>query len=237
LSELQILTVNIGAKCSDGIALIADRKYTNIILGKKNFDSKVFGDIAHFLTLFTGQYKAFDIFRKYVVGDMMINQNDNDIAKHYTFNNIIPKFADLVKKFNESIDKLGPKFELLTALHQYKQSGLYYINTKGESEKVTDYKAIGNGGKTADIFCETLQHNEITMKDFIKQAYLAIMFMDKYCPGLGVGVEADGIPNIKYLYYNKEWDLEPTPQDIEWYKEYVHDRLGQIRETFERTKY
>jgi 20S proteasome alpha/beta subunit len=162
------LTVNIGAKCSDGIALIADRKYTNIILGKKNFDSKVFGDIAHFLTLFTGQYKAFDIFRKYVVGDMMINQNDNDIAKHYTFNNIIPKFADLVKKFNESIDKLGPKFELLTALHQYKQSGLYYINTKGESEKVTDYKAIGSGGKTADIFCETLQHNEITMKDFIK---------------------------------------------------------------------
>ena len=63
------------------------------------------------------------------------------------------------------------------------------------------------------------------------------MFMDKYCPGLGVGVEADGIPNIKYLYYNTEWDLEPTQQDIEWYKEYVHDRLGQIRETFERIKY
>ena len=61
--------------------------------------------------------------------------------------------------------------------------------------------------------------------------------MDKYCPGLGVGVEADGIPNIKYLYYNTEWDLEPTQQDIEWYKEYVNDRLGQIRETFERIKY
>ena len=45
------------------------------------------------------------------------------------------------------------------------------------------------------------------------------------------------VPNIKYSYYTKEWDLEPTPQDIEWYKEYVHDRLGQIRETFERIKY
>jgi hypothetical protein len=75
------------------------------------------------------------------------------------------------------------------------------------------------------------------MKDFIKQAYLAIMFMDKYCPELGVSVEADGIPNIRYLYYNTEWDLEPTQQDIEWYKEYVNDRLGQIRETFERIKY
>jgi hypothetical protein len=64
------------------------------------------------------------------------------------------------------------------------------------------------------------------MKDFIKQAYLAIMFMDQYCPELGVSVEANGIPNIKYLYYNTEWDLEPTQQDIEWYKEYVNDRLG-----------
>ncbi len=197
------MTVNIGAKCSDGIALIADKKYTNISLGNENFDSKVFGDAAHFLTLFAGQYKAFDIFRKYVVGDMIINQNDNDITKHYTFNNTILKFTDLVKKFNESIDKPGSKFELLTALHQYKQSELYYINTKGESQKVTDYKAIGSGGKTADIFCETLQHNEIRMKDFIKQAYLAIMFMDKYCPGLGVGVEADGIPNIKYCIITK----------------------------------
>jgi hypothetical protein len=57
------------------MSLIADRKYTNIILGKENFDSKVLGDIIHFLTLFTGQYKAFDIFRKYVVGDMMIKQH------------------------------------------------------------------------------------------------------------------------------------------------------------------
>ena len=52
------MTVNIGAKCSDGIALIADKKYTNISLGKENLDSEVFGDAAHFLTLFTGQYKA-----------------------------------------------------------------------------------------------------------------------------------------------------------------------------------
>jgi hypothetical protein len=85
LSELQILTVDIVAKCSDGIALIADRKYTNIILGKENFDRKVFGNIAHFLILFTGQYIAFDIFRKYVIGDIIISQNDNDITKHYTF--------------------------------------------------------------------------------------------------------------------------------------------------------
>jgi hypothetical protein len=45
----------------------ADKKYTNISLGNENFDNKVFGDATHFLRLFTGQYKASDIFRKYVV--------------------------------------------------------------------------------------------------------------------------------------------------------------------------
>ena len=144
LREPPILTVCIGAKCSDGIALIADRKYTSVILGREEFDQKVFGDIAHFLTLFTGVWDAFDIFRKYIVGDVIISQNDKDISEHYTFNNIISKSADLVKKFNESIGKPGPKFELLTA-HQYKNSELYYINTKGESKIVTDYNAIGSG--------------------------------------------------------------------------------------------
>ena len=51
LSELQILTADTGANCSDeSYWLIDDRKYPNIILGKENFDfdKKVFGDIAHF---------------------------------------------------------------------------------------------------------------------------------------------------------------------------------------------
>ena len=55
LPEPPILTVCIGAKCLDGIALIADRKYTSVIIGKEEFNQKVFGDIAHFLTLFTGK--------------------------------------------------------------------------------------------------------------------------------------------------------------------------------------
>jgi hypothetical protein len=99
--------------------LIADTKYTDIMLGKESFDKKVFGDTAHFLTLFTGQLKAFDILRKYIVGDIIISQNDKDTRKHHTFNSIIHKSAYLVKKFNESIDKPSPKFKLLTALHQY----------------------------------------------------------------------------------------------------------------------
>ncbi|MFY9797742.1 MAG: hypothetical protein WAJ93_18805, partial [Candidatus Nitrosopolaris sp.] len=69
------------------------------------------------------------------------------ISKDYTFLNVIGRSCNLVKKFNESIDASGAKFEVLLALHQRNNSELHYIKTKGEDETVTHYKAIGSGGK------------------------------------------------------------------------------------------
>jgi 20S proteasome alpha/beta subunit len=221
LDKAPILTVVIGAKCADGIVLIADRKYTNVELGIEDFRNKIFGDAAHFLIQFTGKLNAFDVFRKYILGDIVIK-------KDYTFSNVITRSCDLVKKFNESIDAPSPKFEVLTALHQWNNSELHYINTKGEDETVTRYKAIGSGRKTADIFCKKLEHNSITMKDFTKHAHFAVMYMNKCCPGLGVGVEPGGIPDIKYLDYNEEWDHEPPEQDILHFKKYCDEKLEQL---------
>ena len=218
LNEAPVLTVVIGAKCADGIVLIADRKYSSLIDREPIFDRKIFGDAAHFLIQFTGKLDAFDVFRKYILGDIVI-------SKDYTFLNVIDRSCNLVKKFNESIDASGPKFEVLTALHQRNNSELHYINTKGEDETITHYKAIGSGGKTADIFCKKLEHNSITMRDFTKHVFLAIMYMNKYCPGLGVGVEYEAAPDISYLNYNQEWDHPPPEQDMLQFKKY----RGKIR--------
>jgi hypothetical protein len=194
-------------------------KYTGY--GIEDFDKKIFGDAAHFLIQFTGKLNAFDVFRKYILGDIMIK-------KDYTFFNVIGRASGLVKKFNESLDEPSPKFEVLTALHQRNNSELHYINTKGEDETVTGYKAIGSGGKTADIFCKTLRHNSLTMKDFAKHGYLAVMYMDKCCPGLGVGVEPEGTPDIKYLNYKEEWDHHPPEEDMLEFKKYTVEKLDQI---------
>jgi 20S proteasome alpha/beta subunit len=226
LNEASIWTVVIGAKCADGIVLIADRKYTDVRMGTEDFRKKIFGDAAHFLIEFTGKLSAFDVFRKYILGDIMIK-------KDYTFFNVIGRSCNLVKKFNESLDEPSPKFEVLTALHQRNNSELHYINTKGDDETVIRYKAIGSGGKTADIFCKKLEHNSITMKDFTKRGFLAMMYMDKYCPGLGVGVEPYGAPDITYLNYNEERDHPPPEQDMLEFKKYTDERLGQFKQGFD----
>jgi len=58
------LTVVIGAKCSDGIAMIADKKLTDLSGGDPQFRNKIRGDLGHILMGYTGSEGMFDIFRK-----------------------------------------------------------------------------------------------------------------------------------------------------------------------------
>lgn len=74
------LTVVIGAVCQEGIVLIADKKITNTIGGKdENPGIKIYGDLGHILMGYTGAVKMFDIFRKYVVGDVITTRDYSNL--------------------------------------------------------------------------------------------------------------------------------------------------------------
>ena len=227
--EPPILTVVSGARCSDGIVLIADRKISTVYGRELRFEDKIRGDLAHILIGYAGRVSMFDIFRKYVVGDVLIRRSKDP----YTPENFITESAHSVKRFNELVYNPDFFFEVLVAKHQWKNSELYHIDFSGKHKEVK-YKAIGSGEETANKFCAGLSHEEVTMKDFLKHAYFAIEFMDQYHPELKVGIEPDGIPDIKYLYYNQEWDKEPPKQDIDDCKKYSKEKLEQFRQAFEK---
>jgi 20S proteasome alpha/beta subunit len=96
LTEASLLTVVIGAKCSDGIVLIADRKLTKRN-GEFCFRDKIIGDIEHCLIGYTGDVDLFDIFRKYTVGDVVI---ERDTQRRYQLDNILSKISRSIKRFN-----------------------------------------------------------------------------------------------------------------------------------------
>ena len=229
LIDEQPLTVVIGAKCSDGIVLIADRKLTRKN-GEITYREKIFGDLPHVLIGYTGDVQMFDIFRRYTVGDLMI---ERDAVKRYTLDNLLSKVSSSIKDFNRLVE--SRPFKVLMVSHHEKPLELYHIDESG-NPNISDYKAIGSGKEIADIFCGALKFDKILMREFIRHAYLAIMYMDKYCPGFGVGVEPEGNPDIKYLYYDQEWDKEPakeSPQDIEDCKNYTDKKLKRFREQFD----
>ena len=217
------MTVIIGAKCSDGIILIADKRLTRKN-GKVIYNEKIFGDLAHFLIGYSGDTEMFDIFRRYTTGDVMMKRDD---PERYTLNNLLTKTSRSIKRFNEIA---GRPFKALLASHE--EHKLYHIDVDGSWTEET-YRAIGSGEKTADMFCKGLS-NELTIKNFSKRAYLAIMYMDQYCPGLGVGVEPDDNPDIRYLRYNEEWDRKAPAEDILEFKKLTNEKMEQFRQSFDK---
>jgi 20S proteasome alpha/beta subunit len=212
LRKPPILTVVVGAICSDGIALITDTKLTNIFGGKPRYGRKLFGDLKHMLMGYTGSEEVFDIFRKYVVGDVIINRGTSNC---YTPDNSIEKIATIVGKINRRIGntRKSDDFELLIAQHCKNNSRLYFINKHGKIQE-SNYKAIGSGSRTADMFCKPSIHNDLRMKEFTEAAYLSIIYMDRF-PFYSVGVRPNGIPMMRYMDYTKAWDKKPPQKHIE----------------------
>jgi 20S proteasome alpha/beta subunit len=230
LIDQPLLTVIIGARCLDGIVLVADRKltWTN---GQVSYTDKIIGDIEHFLMGYTGDADTFDIFRRYTVGDLVI---ERDTQNRYTLENLLLNLSKSIRRFNELG---GSPFKVLMCSHKGEASVLYHIEKDGSWNEVRNYTDIGSGSTFANTFCGKLDLENTTMREFAKHAYLAIMFMNQYYPALGVGVEHDDTPDIRYMGYKEQWDIDPTKnrqQDIEDFKKYTNQKLQEFEDAFER---
>lgn len=216
------MTVVIGATCSDGLVLVTDAKLTNIFGGKPRYGRKLFGDLAHLLIGYTGSEEVFDIFRKYVVGDVVINRDTNN---RYTPDNSIEKMALLVKKINLRMGniRIGDDFEILVAQHRKENSKLYYISKHGKSKEIK-FKTIGSGAKTAVDFCRPIFLKKASIKEFTKSAYCSIIHLDRI-QSSGVGVITDGIPMMRYLRYTRVWDKPPPATHIEEFKRIAQEEI------------
>ena len=155
---------------------------------------------------------------------------------NYTFTNLIPRMAQLVKEINQNLTQpnVYASFQLLVARHNFGNSVLYYINSDGETKR-ENYMSIGSGQDVADELCSHFIHNEMTMIEFTKHAYLAIERMN-YIPRLRVGIEKGKTPTIRYLDYNSENDREPSQEEIKECKIYVENKMKDFKEAYDRLK-
>jgi len=215
------LTVIIGAKCSDGIVMIADRKITDMTGNTLQYDNKIFGDMEHILIGYGGGIGTFDIFRKYIVGDITLLRHDKNGC---TFDNFIPKVKESVSRFNNFVKH--SYFEVIVGKHRGNQSELYYIKQNGEAIS-TNYITIGSGKAIADMFLENIKNKDINMKTFAKSACLSIGYMNRYRPEDKVGFEPIGFPTIKYLDYNKYMDEEISNQEIKEFRTFIEGKLNE----------
>lgn len=225
LAKPAILTVVIGARCSDGIALITDAKLTKIVGAstlKRKYGRKLFGDLAHLLFGYAGSEEVFDFFRKYIIGDIELNR---DTSECYTIDNIITKIARVVEVINRRLGNslIGDQFAIVIAQHRGENSKLYYINKRGKIKDL-EYKIIGSGATTANDFCRKPYREKTSMKQFTKTAFCSIMYLDRL-PNSTVGVIPDGIPMMRYLRFNRVWDKPPPRTHIDEFQRFFQQEF------------
>ena len=195
--------------------MVADKKVTDYLGNTRYYTNKIFADLEHILIGYGGGVDTFDIFRKYIVGDIWIWRDNKD--NQYTFENFIEKIKDSVLRFNKFVCKTNGYFEILVGKHMGTLSELYYIDKDGKAQNISDYISFGSGKKTVDIVLKNVNPKTTTMKEFARHAYFAIMYLNTQ-PDSRVGVESNGFPTIIYLDYNKEWDKEASEKDIEEFR-------------------
>lgn len=99
LREPPILTAVIGAECKDGIVLVADTKLVRGVDKEPEIklDEKIKADLEHFMVGYAGTEKTFEIFRKYMVGELMLEYSTQKLLHP---NNVL-RAAHCVSKLND----------------------------------------------------------------------------------------------------------------------------------------
>jgi len=216
--EPPIVTATVGARCSDGIVIVADKLVTDEKHELKEYHDKLSYDIAHVITAYAGSENLFKAFREQLTYDVNRSQG---ISEQYTYDNAVPKLATMITKLHKQLGDGRYTTEVLVGIHPKMELG--WIDSEGHYSQAV-YVARGSGKEIVNEFCGSLNYPQLKMKDFAKLAYAAIMYIERYIPQLYVGVGPEQ-PTVHYLPYDSEWDKAAPNSDMDFFRRHTNEKL------------
>jgi 20S proteasome alpha/beta subunit len=129
-----------GARCSDGVVLVADRKVTIMDAGlHHDFVDKLFGVVRHVIFGSSGNTGMFELFRRYATERI----RDNIVL----IDDIPLRLSEITFELNSRFNfRYETTFDVLVGI-QYpdRASSLTYISPRGETNTISQYMCIGSG--------------------------------------------------------------------------------------------
>jgi 20S proteasome alpha/beta subunit len=207
------MTCIISARCSDGVALIADRKIVDDKTRNVEYRDKLYRYYYPIIVGSSGDVYAFDSFKREALDaaqnldpetkrlgepysyqfsgrvSVMPNEEYKKIPMGEARINLYPyieEFRKIVIKYQKS----GTFDIIFAAQTQEKGAFLEHIDEYGTPCDITDiYKIIGSGDVVANAFLKPVWRKDMTMNEFAEFAYFIIKYFDKseidYKVGLG----------------------------------------------------
>ena len=196
------VTLIIGAKCSNGVVMIADRKITHIYANNSieyEYQNKLFGILSHIIIGSSGNTGMFDLFK--------LRSMEYVVKNTVTIESIISRLCDITKRTNEEYNyRYDTSFDVLVGI-QYmdKNSELTYITHNGEPYSNRPCYTVGSGVSFARVFLKGINTENLTMRQFVEIGYFIIKYIEKTESDASVGIGYKH-PQIWYIPNKYETD-------------------------------
>ena len=196
--RFQPMTYVLGARCSDGVVLVADKKVTSDSGATVKFESKIFWDTGIFIG-----YSGSDItnlnFRydaSQIIGRLKQTEKQVEVQ------GLVRELEDVLRKINTRYGErvLQTNDVLIAAkLRDPQLATLRYIAPEGAGSEILEYKAIGTGAPYGAVFLKRLWRNRnLTMNRVAEVGYFIIKYIETLGLDSTVGVGSER-PQIVFL--------------------------------------
>jgi len=201
---LKPMTYILGAQCSDGVVLVADRKVTIDGGSDHTFEDKLY----LVETIVVGSSGVSGLFEKF---RERLSTKITSPNWEKTVYNLTNQIEIITRELNEQYHDVlgGSVFNVLLGVKATTGAILEYVHPIGFAEGVRNYKAIGHGEPYGSFFLKkwwkpTMTMEETTELGFFIIKYIQEMFLDNT---VGVG---EGYPQVWLIPNNPPLD---TPKE------------------------
>jgi 20S proteasome alpha/beta subunit len=253
------MTLILGAKCVDGIAMVGDRKFTvtDVYGTHYVYANKILGELDGVLTGFSGDLGAFQVFTRSIKNYVSARRNE-DIkrvmaeplrAPHIgpTIDQVMLKITQLQKELYDKYSK--NRYTVLIGISgsyfRDKISALYFFHSDGRSIPITETKTIGSGSQYASYFLKRYwRSDQTTMLQFAQLCDFIIRYVGHATVTLDSGVglkDADDHPQVIFIPNDSEFcricgderrtlDCTPTQAQLNIFRQNSENMLERLHQ-------
>jgi|Deesub1362A_J573_1020465.scaffolds.fasta_scaffold00418_13 20S proteasome alpha/beta subunit len=223
------MTLVIGAKCKDGVVLVADRR---VIRGvESSEEKKIISPLENFVVGFSGNVGIMDKFVKEI--DHLFEKRElarqqgeelEDLTWRAFFNWLEELMKWLYDRYNPRLKALSDEFDLslLIGCKQFEyRADLYFMNRTGIAYEIKSFEAIGSGRFHAMPFLKAIYDEGISIERMVKLGVFIVDLLD----AIGVDLTVGGLPQV-FVLPNIGSPYELTDKEILA----ILDEIGDSRE-------
>jgi len=206
--------LSFAAVCTDGVVIIEDTALTRMDTFELiRHDEKLRGVIRNVIFGYSGSENMYDIFVKYVVGELVMLRDD---VQHYNSVNMISKFSRIMNLLRGINSSFNLKILIARQFPGNWNSDVFILQENGVADSISTWRSIGN----ADLAAEPLvrefwsKKKTVRMRDFAKLCHCIIKFIENEELAVGVGVGSNN-PSIRYLKHGAEIDGSPQSDEFD----------------------